>query len=68
LREDVQSLAGYLQRGVRAPNAGELERMKDLTAEVEKAVAKVNGLITKDIAAINEALKAEPRIAVEPIR
>ena len=68
LREDVQSLAGYLQRGVRAPNAGELERVNDLTAEVEKAVAKVNGLITKDIAAINEALKAAPRIDVAPIK
>jgi len=28
LREDVQSLAGYVGRGFRAPNTGELERMK----------------------------------------
>jgi hypothetical protein len=68
LREDVQSLAGYLGRGLRAPNAGELERMKDLTVQVDQAVAKVNGIIAKDIAAINEAMKASPRIAVEPIR
>jgi photosystem II stability/assembly factor-like uncharacterized protein len=68
LREDVQSLAGYLQRGVRPPNAGELERLKDLTAQVDRAVAKLNGLITKDIAAINETLKAVPRIAVEPVK
>ncbi|MCK7475903.1 MAG: hypothetical protein MZV49_25810 [Rhodopseudomonas palustris] len=38
LREDVQSLAGYLGRGVRAPNEGELTRMKDLTAQVDQAV------------------------------
>ena len=68
LREDVQSLAGYLGRGFRGPNAGELERMKDLTAQVDRAVAKVNGFITKDIAAINDAMKASPRIAVEPVR
>jgi photosystem II stability/assembly factor-like uncharacterized protein len=68
LREDVQSLAGYLGRGFRAPNAGEIERMKDLTAQVDQAVAKVNGIIAKDIAAINDAMKSSPRIAVEPIR
>jgi hypothetical protein len=68
LREDVQSLSGYLTRGFRAPNAGEVERMKDLTAEVDKAVAKVNGIIGKNIAAINEAMKASPRIAVDPIK
>jgi photosystem II stability/assembly factor-like uncharacterized protein len=68
LREDVQSLAGYLGRGFRAPNAGEIERMKDLTAQVDQAVAKVNGLITRDIAAINEAMKATPRIAVAPVK
>jgi hypothetical protein len=68
LREDVQSLAGYLGRGFRAPNAGELERMKDLTVQVDQAVAKVNGIIAKDITAINEAVKASPRIVVEPIR
>ncbi len=68
LREDVQSLAGYVGRGFRAPNAGELERMKDLTAQVDRAVAKMNGFITKDIAAINEAMKASPRISVDPLK
>jgi hypothetical protein len=68
LREDVQSLSGYLARGFRAPNAGEVERMKDLTVQVDLAVAKVNGLIAKDIAALNEAMKASPRIAVEPVK
>jgi len=42
--------------------------MKDLTGQVDQAVAKVNGLIAKDITAINEAMKASPRIAVEPIK
>ena len=68
LREDVQSLAGYLGRGVRAPNDGEVARMKDLTAQVDQAVAKVNAIIAKDIAAINDAMKSAPRIAVDPIK
>ena len=64
----MQSLSGYLTRGFRAPNDGEVERMKDLTAQVDQAVAKVNGFIAKDIAAINEAMKASPRIAVDLIK
>ena len=68
LREDVQSLAGYFGRGFRAPNEGELTRMKDLTAQAEKAAATVNAIIAGEIAAINEAMKAAPRIAVEPIK
>jgi hypothetical protein len=35
---------------------------------VDQAVAKVNGIIGKDIAAINEAMKASPRITVEPVK
>jgi photosystem II stability/assembly factor-like uncharacterized protein len=68
LREDVQSLAGYFNRGFRAPNEGELTRLKDLTGEVAKAEAAVNGFITKDVAAINEAMKGAPRVVVDPIR
>jgi hypothetical protein len=68
LREDVSSLAGYFNRGLRAPNEGELTRLKDLTGEVAKAEAAVNGFITKDVAAINEAMKGAPRVVVDPIR
>jgi photosystem II stability/assembly factor-like uncharacterized protein len=68
LREDVQSLAGYFTRGFRAPNEGELTRMKDLTAQVDKAVATINGIIGGEIAAINEAMKATPHILIEPIK
>jgi hypothetical protein len=68
LREDVQSLAGSFGRGFRAPNEGELQRMKDLTARVEEIAAAVNVYITGRIPAINEAMKAAPRIAVDPIK
>jgi hypothetical protein len=68
LREDVQSLVGYFNRGFRAPNDGELERLKDLTADVGKAEATFNGAIAGDIAAINDAMKGLPRIALQPIK
>jgi hypothetical protein len=68
LREDVQSMSSYLTRGFRAPNDGEMTRMKDLAVRVDQAVAKVNGLIAGDIAAINEAMKSTPRIAVDLIK
>ena len=68
LREDVQSLAGSFGRGFRAPNEGELTRMKDLTAQIDKDAAIVNAIIAGEIAAINEAMKAAPRIAVELIK
>jgi photosystem II stability/assembly factor-like uncharacterized protein len=68
LREDVQSLAGYFNRGFRAPNEGERTRLKDLTAEVAKAEAKLNGIISGDIAAVNEAMKSLPRIVVDTIK
>jgi hypothetical protein len=68
LREDVQSLAGYFGRGIRPPNDGELTRMKDLTVQVDQAVAKVNAIISGDIGAINDAIKAAPRIAVAPVK
>ena len=41
---------------------------KDLAAQVDRAVAKVNGIIGKDIAAVNDAMTSSPRIAVEPIK
>ena len=62
LREDVQSLAGYFNRGFRAPNEGELTRLKDLTAEVGKAEAKLDGFLKGDIKGINEAMKGEERV------
>jgi hypothetical protein len=68
LREDVQSLAGYFNRGVRAPNEGELTRLKDLTGEVAKAEAAVNGFIAKDVAAINDAMRTAPRIVIAAIK
>ena len=68
LREDVQSLVGYMNRGFRAPNEGEQTRLTDLTADVGKAEARLNGIIAGDIAAINAAMKSAPRVVVEAIK
>jgi photosystem II stability/assembly factor-like uncharacterized protein len=68
LREDVQSLSGNVSRGFRAPNAGEKERMKDLVALVDRAVTKLNGIISGDIAAINQAMSQTPRIIVDTVK
>jgi photosystem II stability/assembly factor-like uncharacterized protein len=65
LREDVQSMAGYLNRGFRAPNDGERTRLKDLTDQVARAEAKLDGMVNADIATINEALKPVPHIIVK---
>jgi hypothetical protein len=63
LREDVQSLVGYLGRGFRAPNEGEIARLKDLTGQVGQAEAKLDALVSGDIPPINDALKGVPRIS-----
>jgi photosystem II stability/assembly factor-like uncharacterized protein len=65
LREDVQSMTGYLGRGFRAPNDGERTRLKDLTEQVAQAEAKLEGFVTREVAAINDALKSLPRIVTK---
>jgi hypothetical protein len=64
----VQSLAGSIQRGFRPPNAGEKLRLQELSAELDAAAGKVNQVIATDVARINDALRARPRIAVEPLK
>ena len=68
LREEVTSLAASVQRGLRAPNAGERLRMKELAALTDQAAAKLNGFVTGEIARINQAMSGRPRIFVEAIK
>jgi hypothetical protein len=68
LREDVQALAGYINRGFRAPNEGEKTRLADLTKQVADTEAAYNALVNTEVARVNEAMKGLPRIAAEPIR
>jgi len=62
LREDVMSLASAIQRGFRAPNAGEKLRLQELTDLTGQAEAKLKGIVDGDIATINEAMKGRPRV------
>jgi hypothetical protein len=68
LREDAQSLAGSMQRGFRPPNAGEKLRLQELSADLDVVAGKVNQVISTDLARINEALRARPRIAIDPVK
>jgi hypothetical protein len=68
LREDVQSLAGSVQRGFRPLNEGEKLRMKELTDQTNQAAAKLNAIISNQIAKVNQATKAMPHIVAEPIK
>lgn len=62
LRENVQSVAGYVNRGFKAPNEGETLRMTELTGETAAAEKKLATIEAGEIAAINAALKEQPRI------
>ena len=68
LRENVQSLAGSVQRGFRPPSEGEKLRMMELTDQTKQAAAKLNAIISNQIAKVNQATKALPHIVAEPIR
>jgi photosystem II stability/assembly factor-like uncharacterized protein len=68
LREDVQSLTGGLQRGYRPPTEGEKLRMEELADLADKAAATLNGIITGDVARINEAVGALPRVFGDPVK
>lgn len=68
LREEVQTVAAGLSRGFRAPNEGERTVMKELAAEVDAAVATLNEILAGDVARINQATAAMPRIVAEPVK
>jgi len=68
LRDEVQSLAGGLQRGFRAPSEGERLAMQELTEETDKAAAALNAIIGGEVARINDAMSRLPRIRIEPVK
>ena len=50
------------------PTDGELLRTKELTAELDQAVAALNTIQTDQIGRINEMMKASPFIVTETIK
>jgi hypothetical protein len=68
LREDVQSIADGVARGFRPLTEGEKLRMKELAELTDKAAARLNGIITGDIAKINDATKTMPRIVGDLVK
>ncbi|MFN8058622.1 MAG: hypothetical protein U0Q12_05605 [Vicinamibacterales bacterium] len=68
LREEVQTIASGLQRGVRRPNEGEKLRMGELQDLTSEASTMLNGVIGGEIARINKALSGKPRIVGDPVK
>jgi photosystem II stability/assembly factor-like uncharacterized protein len=68
LRDEVQSLAASVQRGFRAPNAGERLRMKELADLTDQAAARLNAFLAGEVARINQAMSGRPRIFVEAVK
>jgi photosystem II stability/assembly factor-like uncharacterized protein len=68
IREEMTSLSGSVSRGFARPTEGQALRMKELTEELDRAVAALNRIQTDQIGKINEMMKAAPFIITETIR
>ena len=68
IREEINSLSGAISRAPFPPTEGQALRTRELTQELDAAVAKLNQIQTDQVAKINEAMKAMPFITVETIR
>jgi photosystem II stability/assembly factor-like uncharacterized protein len=68
IREEITSLAGAIGRSPNRPTEGQALRMKELTEELDRAVAALNRIQTEDIGKINEMMKGMPFIITETIR
>jgi hypothetical protein len=68
IREEISSLSGAISRAPFPPTEGQALRTRELTQELDAAVAKLNQIQTDQVAKINQAMKAMPFITVETIR
>ncbi|HYT75959.1 MAG TPA: hypothetical protein VEL79_14490, partial [Vicinamibacterales bacterium] len=68
IREEITSLSGSISRSPNRPTDGETLRMKELTEELDRAVAALNRIQTDQIGKINDMMKNAPFIVTETIR
>jgi len=69
LREELNALAGAINRVIAPPTEPQKARLQELSAETAKTVAEFNGILSTTIEGLNQMLAAAPRIvAGEPIR
>jgi len=65
IREEIQSLAGAVNRPAARPTDGQALRMKELGQELEQASAALSQIQSDQIAKINAAMKNLPFISVQ---
>ncbi|MEW6211460.1 MAG: hypothetical protein AB1631_24050 [Acidobacteriota bacterium] len=69
LREEVNSLMGSITNPIAAPTEPQMLRLREVTADVAKAVADLNSLIDGPIKKVNEKLQGRPHVMTgSPIR
>jgi photosystem II stability/assembly factor-like uncharacterized protein len=68
IREEINSLYGAVSRAPFPPTEGQALRTRELTQELDAAVATLNRIQSDQIAKINEAMKSQPFITIETIK
>ena len=67
LREEVQSLGNMITgpaAAVMPPTEAQKARLQELVGEVNRAAAKLDELLKRDVAHINELMSRTPRIII----
>jgi photosystem II stability/assembly factor-like uncharacterized protein len=67
IREEISSIAGGVSRGFARPTDGEAVRLKELTEELNRAVASLDKIEADQIAKINDMMKSAPFITTDRI-
>ena len=62
LREEVQSLSGGIGNTFARPTDGQMLRIREVTADAEKAAARLDELTRGPVADVNKALEGTPHI------
>ena len=68
IREEINSLSSAVSRAPVRPTEGQALRLKELTQELDRAVAALNRIQTEQVGRINEMMKAAPYIQTESVR
>ncbi|MEJ7812178.1 MAG: hypothetical protein WKG32_17325 [Gemmatimonadaceae bacterium] len=64
LRDEVQSLSRAISGPISPPTESQQARRRELLQEAEAVEAELNGIVGKEIARVNELMRASPRIFV----
>jgi photosystem II stability/assembly factor-like uncharacterized protein len=68
IREEIASLSGSISRSPNRPTEGQALRTKEVTEELDRAIAALNRIQTDQIGKVNEMMKNAPFIVTESIR